>query len=306
MEMNLRVLKYFLAVVETGSITGAAKKLHISQPALSKQLRDFEAELGTRLIIRGSRRITLTEEGMILCRRAQEIFLLIEKTEEELSAEGDELTGSIAIGAGETEGFRILAKAAASIRERYPNVHYTINSGDTVEVLEQLEHGLLDFGVIVDVADSEKYNILKLPHKDVWGVLLRADDPLAEKRFLTPDDLVNVPLLISRQALKGHAFADWFGAQYEQVHFVGVYNLVFNASIMAAESVGYVLCLKGIINTQNSELVFRPLSPSKEVTMNLIWKKDQILSRPARKFLEALQSYYRRDHCSRINGDTKR
>lgn len=289
MDMNLRILKYFLAVAETGSITAAAKVLHVSQPALSKQLHDFEDELGTQLFVRGSRRISLTEDGIILRRRAQEILMIVDKTKEEISEKGSEVTGTVSIGAGETEGFRVLAKAAAATRNDYPNVQFRLSSGDTIDVLEDLGRGLLDFGLIFDTADPAEYNIVQLPYKDVWGVILRADDPLAKHRSLTPEDLDGLPLLISRQAYNRRTFEDWFGTGYRNLKIAGTFNLGYDAMLMAAESVGYVLGIRSVLSVRNKEIVFRPLSPKREAVMYLVWKKNKILSRPVRKFMEELK-----------------
>jgi DNA-binding transcriptional LysR family regulator len=288
--MELRVLQYFLAVTREQSISGAAEYLHLSQPTLSRQLKDLEDELGKQLFIRGNRSVNLTEDGMILRKRAEEIMELVRKTENEISFSDEAIAGDIHIGAGETEGVRVLLKAAQELQARYPMVHFHIISGDSQTVMEQLDRGLIDFGLLLGKMNLSKYDTLKLPVKDIWGVLMRRDAPLAQKDKITPDDLIGQPLIISRQADKNNDLSEWFNKHNSEPNIVATYNLVYNASLMVDEGMGYALCLDKIINTSgDSNLCFRPLEPRVELEMNLVWKKYQILTKAAEKFLDILR-----------------
>ena len=210
--MEIRVLQYFLAIAREQSIIRAAESLHLSQPTLSTQIKNMEEELGKQLLIRGtkgSRKVTLTEEGMILRKRAEEILDLVKKTENEIACSDDVVIGDVYIGAGETDGMRLLARAAGSLKKLYPGIHYHISSGNSVFVKEQLDKGLIDFGIIFATPDTKKYEVLKLPSKDIWGILMRKDSPLAEKESVSPEDLWNQPLLISQQETEGGRMSQW-------------------------------------------------------------------------------------------------
>ncbi len=289
--MEFRVLQYFLAVAREQSVSGAAEYLHLSQPTLSRQLKDLEEELGKQLFIRGNRKITLTDEGMTLRKRAEEIVQLVKKTEDEIILSDDSLSGNIYIGAGETDAVRILARAANQVQASYPKICFHISSGDATDVIEQLDKGLLDFGVLFEPTDLSEYNYLRIPAKDEWGVLMRRDAPLSEKRMITPEDLWDKPLIVSRQAVnKSRGLFEWLGKEPDELNIVATYNLLFNGSLMVEERMGYALCLNHIINsTGESNLCFRPLFPKLETRLNVVWKKYQMLSKPAEKFLEKLQ-----------------
>lgn len=286
--MEFRVLQYFLAVAREQSVSGAAEYLHLSQPTLSRQLKDLEEELGKQLFIRGNRKITLTDEGMTLRKRAEEIVQLVKKTEDEIMLSDDSLSGNIYIGAGETDAVRILARAANQVQASYPKICFHISSGDATDVIEQLDKGLLDFGVLFEPTDLSEYNHLRIPAKDEWGVLMRRDAPLSEKSMITPEDLWDKPLIVSRQAVhKSRGLFEWLGKEPDELNIVATYNLLFNGSLMVEEGMGYALCLNHIINsTGESNLCFRPLSPKLETRLNVVWKKYQMLSKPAEKFLE--------------------
>ena len=289
--MELRVLQYFLAVAREQSISGAAEALHLSQPTLSRQLKDMEEELGKQLMIRGNRKITLTEEGMILRKRAEEIMELVKKTENEIILSDEGISGDIHIGAGETDATRLLARAANCLQSECPLVHYHITSGDGCDITEQLDKGLLDFGLILEPIDVSKYNYLRVPFKDSWGVLMRRDSPLAAHSVITPQHLWKQPLIVSRQiSCCSHDLANWMQKELSTLNIVATYNLVFNASLMVEEGLGYAVCLDHIINVSgDSVLCFRPLAPQLEVGMSIIWKRYQFLSKAAEKFLLKLQ-----------------
>lgn len=288
--MEFRVLQYFLAVAREESISGAAEFLHLSQPTLSRQLKDLEDELGKQLFIRGNRKITLTEEGMLLRKRAEEITELVKKAEDEISASDDMIAGNITIGAGETDGNRFLIKAMNTLQQNYPLVHFHIISGDKVMIIEAIDRGLIDFGLIFGDVDLTKYDSISVPYKDTWGVLMRRDAPLANKEFITAEDLIDKPLIISRQAFQNVEFKKFFHCEQEQLNIVATYNLLFNGSLMADEGMGYVLCFDKLVNVSgNSNLCFRPLEPRVEAGMSIVWKKYQVFSKPAQTFLQILQ-----------------
>ncbi|RHR26248.1 LysR family transcriptional regulator [Clostridium sp. AF19-22AC] len=291
--MELRVLHYFLAVAREQSIIRAAESLHLSQPTLSTQIKNMEEELGKQLLIRGtkgSRKVTLTEEGMILRKRAEEILDLVNKTEKEITLANDIILGDIYIGTGETDAVRILAKAAKSLQNTCPGIHYHISSGNSTFVKERLDKGLLDFGIVFGTVDLTKYNALKIPAKDIWGVLMRKDSPLAGKDMISPEDLWDKPLIISQQEDKGGALTQWLKRQVADLNVVATYNLIFNASLLVDEGLGYAICFDKIINTTgSSNLCFRPLTPKLEDDMSIIWKKYQMFSKPAEKFIEVLR-----------------
>lgn len=288
--MEIRVLKYFLAVAREQNISAAAQSLFLSQPTLSRQLKELEEELGKQLFKRGSRKITLTEEGLLLRKRAEEIVELLDKTEKELSNSYEQVSGEIYIGAGETDGLRLIAKAAKELQEQYPQITYRIISGDAVDITERLDKGLIDFALLLEPVDISKYSYLKFPVKDVWGVLMRRDCPLAQKKSISPKDLRDMPLIVSRQALDGSELTQWLKNGSEQLNIVSTYNLVYNASLMVDEGLGVALCIDKIINASgDSSLCFRPLKPKLDVGMSLVWKKYQVFSKAAEKFILKMQ-----------------
>lgn len=287
--MELRVLQYFLAVTREQSISGAAESLHLSQPTLSRQLKDLEDELGKQLFIRGNRKITLTEEGMILRKRAKEVVDLINKTEHEIAVTDDVITGDVSIGSGETDAVRYLAKAARELQKEYPDVHYHISSGDTTDVLENLDKGLIDFGLVFGTVDTSKYEYLDFPVSDRYGILMRKDSPLADKEKISPKDLWGKPLMLNRNTRDGDLLTTWLKKSLEELHIISTYNLLFNASLMVEEGLGYAFALDKIINVSGSSLCFRPLDPPLYARMSLIWKKYQFFPKAAQKFLVKFQ-----------------
>ena len=291
--MELRVLQYFLAVAREQSISAAAESLHLSQPTLSTQLKALEEELGKRLLIRGtrgSRRVTLTEEGMILRKRAEEILELVRKAESEVSLSDGAVAGEVHIGAGETQSLRLLAKAARALQERCPDVHYNISSGNAAYVTEQLDRGRLDFGLIFGPVDSAKYEALTLPERDVWGVLMRRDQPLAAKESVSPEDLWDKPLIISAQKDGSWPVFAWLRRDVSRLNVVATYNLVFTASLLTSEGLGYTLCFDRLVSAdEGSGRCCRPVSWRREAEAALIWRKYQLMSRPAARFLEELR-----------------
>ena len=288
--MDIRVLQYFLALAREASITKAAESLNMTQPPLSRQLKELEEELGKQLLIRGNRKVTLTEEGMILRKRAEEMVALMDKTKSEISSSGENISGEIYIGGGETEGIRLIAKVAERIQKNHPDISYHFFSGNADDVTERLDQGLLDFGILIEPADMKKYDFIKLPTRDRWGLLLRRDHPLAGKQGIKPEDLQGIPLIASRQSLAHNELSGWLGKQYESLRIVTTYNLLYNASLMVEENVGCALCLDHIIpEYENSPLCFRPLEPQITVRLDIVWKKYQVFTKPAKLFLNMLQ-----------------
>lgn len=288
--MELRDLEYFMTIVREGSLTGAAKALHLSQPGITRSLKALEDELGKQLIIRGSRRVRLTEDGMILRRRAEELLRLADRTKREIASSDDVIAGDIYICAGETRGLRFLTQAAGRLMERHPDVRVHISSGDRTDVTEELEKGLVDFGLLLEPIDATQYDSIPIPYEDVWGVLMRKDDPLAEKEAISPEELIGKKLIMPRggdYAINGSRI---LGLKPEQLHVAATYSLIFNAGLMAADGIGYVVGLDQILEiTDQSELCFRPLDPPVTGRMGIVWKRYQVLSRPASALLDELR-----------------
>lgn len=286
--MELRTLRYFLAIAREESISKAAEALHTAQPSLSRQMKELEEELGKTLFYRGRRKITLTEEGMFLRKRAEEIIDLADRTAGELTQE-KKLAGDVYIGAGETETMRLIARAAGTLRRSFPDIHLHIVSGDRVDIVEQLDKGLIDFAVLVGEANPQ-YERLLLPRRDAWGVLMRKDHPLAQRSAVKPADLYGEPLLLSRQIRDGSPFQTWLGRSLAQLNVVSTHNLIYNASLMVAEGLGVAVTLEGLINTTGEScLCYRPLSPRLEAELYLSWKRYQTFSPAAAKFLELMR-----------------
>lgn len=292
--MDIRTLRYFLAVAREENISNAAQSLHMTQPPLSRAMQDLEEELGKKLFIRGNRKITLTEDGLLLRKRATEILDLIEKTEAELSSsEKEEITGDIYIGGGETDAMQLIADTATKLQKEYPGIKYHLYSGNADDIAERLEKGLLDFGIIIGFADIQKYDYVRLPATDRWGILMRKDSPLAAKEEIYPEDLWTLPLLTSRQSLVNNEISGWMKKDFDQLNIVATYNLLYNASLMVKSGLGYALCLDKLADTDSeSPLCFRPLSPKLEVSLNIVWKKYQFFTKAAEKFLQTLQDEF--------------
>lgn len=288
--MELRVLRYFIEVARTQNITAAAERLHITQPTLSKQLMDLEDELGAKLFERGKRRTTLTEDGMLLFQRAKEIVGLADLTESAFRSTDERIAGDIAIGCGETEGMRLLVDAMKEMRAAHPGVTFRLSSGNFEDISDRLDSGLVDFGLFVGDAAVGKYDYIKLPHSDAWGLLMRADCPLAGSASVRPQDLDGQPLLCSRQAVQSNELAGWLGREFGELDIVATYNLIHNATYMVEAGMGCAVSIEGLVNTSGTELVFRPFEPSLTARLSFAWKRGRQLSRAAAEFLKLLQS----------------
>ena len=289
--MDIRVLKYFVTVVEEENILKASQVLHITQPTLSRQLMDLEKELNCKLFIRSNRKITLTSEGLFLYNKAKEIILLQAKTINALKNSHEIVSGDIYIGCAETNAFKFLAKTMTKIKKTHKDIHYHIFSGNADTVIEQLDKGILDFGLLIDAHDKQKYNFITLPVKDIWGLLMLKNSPLADKEYITSSDILNIPLICSGQTMVSNKIAGWLNQNFTQLNIVANYNLIYNASIMVQENLGSALCLANLVNTTGTNLCFKPLYPPLEAQIDLVWKKHQILTKPAQLFLQNLQEY---------------
>lgn len=295
--MEIRILRYFLAIAREGSITGAANFLHVTQPTLSRQIHDLEEELGQKLFIRSSHSMSLTAEGMILRKRAEEIVSMVDKTEAEFHSMENAVGGDIYIGGGETDAIKLIARIAKELRESYPEIRYHLYSGNSQDVTERLDKGLLDFGILIQPANITKYDYINIPAKDSWGVVMRKDSPLAKKNTIKKEDLLSLPLICSRQVMtqgrEGNEFADWFGADFDKLDVVTTFNLFFNAAIMVEAGIGYAITIDKLIDTsENSLLCFRPLEPRLESGLNIVWKKYQVFSSAAEMFLERIREAF--------------
>ena len=264
--MEIRVLRYFLAVAREESISNAAEYLHITQPTLSRQIMELEKQLGRKLLNRGKRnhKITLTNEGILLRNRAEEIITLVDKTKAEFTIHDEVISGNVYIGGGETDAMRFIARTAQKLQADHP--------------------------ILIEPANIEKYNYIKLPVTDQWGLLMRKDSPLAKKEKISPNDIKTIPLITSQQVLVRNEISGWSGLDFDKLNIVATYNLVYNASLMVDEGFGYALCLDKLVNTsESSTLCFKPLAPKLESHLDIVWKKNQVFSKAAEKFLQILK-----------------
>lgn len=288
--MEIRVLKYFLAVAREENITKAAEFLHITQPTLSRQLMQLEEELNTTLFIRGKNRITLTDEGMLLRRRAQEIIDLADKTEKEFLNQEDIIAGEIFIGGGESAAMHLVAKVIKEFNKKYPNVKYQLYSGNADDIKEKIDQGLIDIGLLIEPVNIEKYDFVRLNHQERWGVLAPSDSSLASKEFVILDDLIDLPLIIPQRAIVQQQLSNWFKHDFDKLNIIGKNNLSFNAAVMVEEKIGYAICIDKIVDqTFSSKVKFIPLSPKLETGTVIVWKKHQIFSPTTSKFIETIK-----------------
>lgn len=285
--MEIRVLRYFLTVVREESISKAAEVLHITQPTLSRQLAQMEEEIGVKLFNRGTRRITLTNEGILLRRRAEEILSLVDKTERELLEQEEQIEGKITIGCGEIQAVQILSKLFSSFSEKYPNVTFDIFTATADLVKEQMDKGLIDVGLLLEPIDIEKYDFIRLPIKEKWVVLMKPDAPLCKKEFVTPKDLANLPLILPRRMKVQNELASWFGDYYKNLNIKFTSNLSTNGAVMVSEGLAYSVVIEGAVPFwDKNKITYRPLSPDLTATSVLAWKRQQPFSLAATKFIE--------------------
>jgi len=282
-------MQYYLAVVREGTILAASEALHVAQPSLSRQMKELEAELGVTLFERGNRRIILTEEGMVLRKRAEEMVRLMQMTEEEILQVHNNFSGTISIGAGESQAFHYLSRTASELSREYPDIRFQVTSGDTQDLIEELNRGLIDIALIFSETDISQYHSVPMPIADEFGVLMPADDILSTKDRISADDLKNRPVILSRASesfFRGSAYLTG-------LHVIATYNLIYNATLMVEDGLGLALCFDKLVNTMGSDsLVFRPLSPELKVTGKLIWKKYEVLSPAVQLFIDRLKASF--------------
>lgn len=286
--MEIRELRYFLAVAREGNITRAAESLHIAQPSLSKQLMELEKKLGKQLLVRGKRKITLTEEGVLLRKRAEEIVELVEKTEHEISYDPEETMGDIYIGGSSSES---VLSAAAELRKNYPGIRFHFYSGDAMDVAERLDHGSLDFAVMLEPVDNIKYDFLSLPDRSEWGILMKKNDPLADKKCITEDDIKKMPLIMHQRIGLQNEIAHWAGTDLESLTIAATYNVVHGSPVcFVRQGLGYFLTTRDLLApTLDPEVCFLPLEPKLPTQLALVWKKYAVFSNAAKVFYESFQ-----------------
>jgi DNA-binding transcriptional LysR family regulator len=286
--MEIRVLRYFVEAAREESMTNAAVKLHVTQPTLSKQIKELEEELGQKLFIRGNYNIHLTPEREILYKRALDILEMVDLTASEFASMNEFNGGNLYLGCAESDGISLLAKAAKKLRTENENLHFHLYSGNAETVCERLDKGLLDFAVVVQNIDLSKYAYLDLPVKDTWGLIMRKDSPMVSKTEIPIEELANLPLIVSRQGATNE-MPEWLQKNYERLNIVATYDLIFNASILVREGLGYALGFNKLVNTSSeSILCFRPVTPAIISPMRLIWRKEQRFSRAAELFLKEI------------------
>lgn len=287
--MELRVLNYFLAIAREENITKAAQMLHITQPTLSRQMMQLEEELGVQLFHRGNHKMILTEDGMLLKRRAQELISLADRTRRDFIRREQDLSGEIAIGSGEFLSTRPFSRLMVSFRERHPKVRYQIYSGNADNIRDSIERGLLDLGVMAEPVDIGKYEFISMPLREKWGVLVRTDSELAQRERIRPEDLLEIPLVTSTRESVQSELGRWFGALYGRMEIAATGNLLYNEAMLAESGLGAVLCIE--LNCAYENLKFIPLFPAVEMRTVLAWKKDQIFPPATAAFIEYAKKY---------------
>lgn len=290
--MEIKNLRYFLAVAREENMSKAAEQLHVSQPTLSKTLKALEEELGKKLFIRHSFSISLTDEGVLLRDRAQDLVAMSDKIEQEFSSLDDITGGNIYFGLAESYQIRYLAREIYKLKEKYPNFTYHITSGDTEQVTEKLDKGILDFAVLCETPDSNKYEYVKFPEADVWGAIISSSHPLAKKKSIHVSDLIGQPLFVSEQSWNNE-IKTWAKERFPKLKLEGSFRLSYNGSVFARENLGILLTFKDLINTEGTDMVFRPLSPELKSELYLIWNKYQAFTPIAEKFLEQIKKAFK-------------
>lgn len=285
--IEIRVLKYFLAVANEKNVTKAAQTLHISQPTLSRQLMQLEEELDVPLFIRGKRKIILTEAGLLLKRRAEEIVTLAEKTRLEIGNQANEVVGEIVIACGITDATMVMGKYIKKFKELYPNVLFTVRNGNSDFIIEGIDSGLVDIGFVLEPVNVDKLNYLRMNNLERWGVLVKTNSPLANKEYVTPSDLIKVPLINSARIESQEQLKKWMGKDYGKLHFAAVSELTTTASILVTNDVGIAVVIEGSVNNAiNQDLCFKPLYPELTTTSLVVWKKYQSFSYTITKFID--------------------
>lgn len=296
--MELRVLNYFLTIAREENFTRAARQLHVTQPTLSRQIADLEQELGVKLFVRSNHNIILTEDGMILKRRAQEILSLADKTKRDFLQKDEALSGTISIGSGEFRSTEYLAKIIAGFRRKYPNVTYEIYSGNANNIRDYIERGHLDIGLMSEHIDMRKYNFVNMPIKEQWGLFAPVDSPLSEKESISPEDLKGMSVVTATGDFNQSRIGKWLGDCREQVEIAATANLPYNEAVLVKENIGVMLSIN--LNCTYENLRFIPLRPALEVSTALAWKKEQIFSATTSAFIDFASQYLKGISCDEI------
>lgn len=289
--MELRVLNYFLVIAREENITKAAQQLHITQPTLSRQIAQLEDELGVKLFKRSNHHIILTEDGLILKRRAQELLTLAQKTKQDFLNKEENLEGVISIGSGEFLSTRYLTDCIAAFRKKYPRVTYEFYSGNTINIHDGIERGLLDVGLIAEPLDIQKFNFISMPVEEQWGLLVRKDSPLAKKEYIEPKNLLGIPLILPEAYFQRNKLRKWFGEYLNQIDVIATGNLQYNETLLAKSNVGAVVGIK--LDYNYTDICFIPFSPILKQGTALIWKKDEILPITTRVFIDFVKKYFK-------------
>ena len=288
--MDLRLLEYFLAVAKAGNITKAAEQLHVTQPTISRQLADLEETLGTPLLIRGKRQVTLTDAGILFQQRAEEIIALMDKTRRDLLDQNDLLGGTVALGCVESCASRMLPEVLAQFSALHPNVRYELYSADGDDIREKLDRGELDFGVLLEPVEAAKYDYIRLPYWETWGMVLRTDDPLAQKESIGKEDILSVPLSLPRREIVQDSIAAWFGVERNQLHIFASHTLLNNAALLVEAGLCCAICVGGAFALRGGDqLCFRPFSPERTTGHVLAWKKNRVFHSAASRFRDYIR-----------------
>lgn len=288
--MELRVLRYFLTVARVGNFTRAAELLHITQPTLSRQLANLEERLGTQLLIRGKRKVSLTDAGRLLLQRAEEILTLSDKTEKEFEDLKNLVGGTIAIGSVEAMASKVLSELLKAFYDKYPQVSYHIFSGIGDDIKEKIDKGLLEVGILLEPVNIDEYDFIRLPQKERWGVLTKASSPLAQQESVSSKDLIGVPLLMSARPIVQNEIASWFANDYDDLHIISTFTLISNIISLVENGLGTAVCIEGALEIRGSkDICFRPFSPELQSGCVIVWKKHTIMSPTATRFIQFIK-----------------
>lgn len=288
--MDLRLLNYFLTVAKEGNITRAADILHITQPTLSRQLKDMEDELGVSLFIRGNRQITLTDAGVLFQQRADELVTLLEKTQRDLADQRNLVGGTVSIGCVESAASRMLPEVLSAFAGEHSMVQYDVYSANGDDIKEKLDRGEIDLGLLLEPVEAAKYDYIRLPIEDIWGIVIGRDHPIAQKGFISPKDVCKLPLILPRREIVQEQIASWLGVEKSQLHIFAIHNLLTNATLLAQAGLGYPVCVQGAYAIRETENVcFVPIVPERATGHVLAWKKNRIFTTATSLFIEHIK-----------------
>lgn len=287
--MELRTLRYFLTTVGEGNITRAADMLHVTQPTLSRQLMELERELGTTLVLRGKKGLQLTDDGMFFRQRAEEIVELADRLERRFAQKSDIVNGVINVGASEAIGSRMMAKLICAFAQRYPLVQFNLYNEVADDIRDRLDRGLVDVGLMLEPVDVQRYEYLRLSQKETWGVLLRADHPLADRDVIAPQDVSGYPLMLPMREKVRQDILNWMGKAEKDLCIRLNYTLLSNTVLLVEEGLGCAFCLDGALAVRGSpQLKFIPIYPEKTTRSVLVWKKNQLFTPATSLFIQEI------------------